>query len=45
MLTDQQKQIYQLLREYGGMFSKGDNDMGLTHLTKHEIPVHRMLDH
>ena len=40
-LPEQQKQICQLLREFGDVFSKGDDDMGLTHLTKHEIPVHR----
>ena len=41
-LPELQKQICRLLREYGDVFSRSDDDMGLTHLATHEIPpVHR----
>ena len=36
---EQQQIIAQLLREYQDVFSRGDQDMGLTTLTEHDIPV------
>ena len=35
-LNEQQQQICQLLREYGDVFSRGNDLMGLTHLTQHD---------
>ena len=31
-LPEQQKQIFQLLKKYGELFTQGDNDMGVTNL-------------
>jgi hypothetical protein len=37
--NDEKKQMANLLKKYRAVFSTGDNDIGLTNLVKHTIPV------
>jgi hypothetical protein len=37
--TDQREKVTQLLAKYAGVFSQGDDDLGVTELVTHEIPT------